>query len=188
MSKYCKKCGEDVSDLTKCPKCNTLNKSKKPLIIALILIALIIISIFVVYMINPGIISDITGSLNKSMKTVEEKVEENSNLFPDLKKKTITAENYSEIIEEIESKLKDDDELYYLSYSVMYHIMKDGLSASVSGKEDESSSFVNIYGKTVRELIEEGRKLMKEENNTIEKFKKTIEETDDAETVVLNNT
>lgn len=93
-----------------------------------------------------------------------------------VKSETITAENYEEISDKIAEELKDDEELYYMSYSVMYYIARDGLSAAFSNTNDESAMYVNIYGKTVQQLIDEGKQLMKDNNMTIEKFKEQMKD------------
>ena len=41
-----------------------------------------------------------------------------------IRKETITAENYEEIFNRISDELKDTDDIYYLSYSVMYYMIR----------------------------------------------------------------
>ena len=41
----------------------------------------------------------------------------------------------------------------------MYYIMTDGMESALAGNEDESTMYVNIYGKTVQQLIDEGKQL-----------------------------
>ncbi len=92
-----------------------------------------------------------------------------------IKNKKITAENYKEIVSEVGNKMKDKDELYYFTYSITYYMMKDGLASAFGAQEDESSMYVNIYGKTVNQLIKEGKKFMDENNMTIEQYKDKIQ-------------
>lgn len=92
-----------------------------------------------------------------------------------IKDEVITADNYDEIMDKIEQELKKDEELYYLSYSLMYYITKDGLASAFTNPDDESAMYVNIYGKTVKQLIEEGKQLMIDNNITIEEYKQQIE-------------
>lgn len=95
-----------------------------------------------------------------------------------LKGKIITAENYDEMMDKIEQNMKDDDELYYLSYSMMYYMFQDGLASAFTNPDDESAMYVNIYGKTIQQLIDEGKELMKENDMTIEKFKEELKNID----------
>ena len=71
---------------------------------------------------------------------------------------------------------EDDEEIYYLSYAVMYYIMTDGMEAALSGSEDESEMYVNIYGKTVQQLIDEGKQLMEENNVSLDEYKQKIKD------------
>ena len=54
-------------------------------------------------------------------------------------------------------------------------MMTDGMSSAFSGNEDENAMYVNIYGKTAENLIEEGRQLMEENNVSLDEFKENIE-------------
>ena len=96
-----------------------------------------------------------------------------------IKNETITAENYEEIMDRIEKELKNEDDKYYLSYSVMYYIMKDGISSVFSGNENASTSlmYTNIYGKTIKQLIDEGKQLMKDNNVTLDEYKSQLQNT-----------
>lgn len=100
-----------------------------------------------------------------------------SSIFqPSVKNETITAENYDEIMDRIENEFnQDDEELYYLSYAMMYHIFNDGISSAFSNTTDENAMYASIYGKTVGQLIEEGKQLMEDNNVTIEQYKEGLE-------------
>lgn len=91
-----------------------------------------------------------------------------------LKGETITAENYEELMKKVGEKLDGQDDLYHLTYGMMYHMVKDGLAASLTNSEDESAMYANIYGKTVQQLIDEGKQLMEENNVTIEQMKEQL--------------
>lgn len=93
-----------------------------------------------------------------------------------IKNEIITAENYEELMNKIEKELANDEELYYLSYSSMYYIMQDGLASALSGSEDDTAMYTRIYGKTVQQLVDEGKQLMKDNGITIEEFKTNLEE------------
>ena len=88
---------------------------------------------------------------------------------------TITEENYEELTESVAEELGDSNDLYYFSYATMYYMMKDGMSSAFSGSEDESAMYTNIYGKTAKELIKEGKELMQENDVTIDEFKGSLE-------------
>ena len=88
---------------------------------------------------------------------------------------TITSENYEELTGSIAQELGDNDDLYYFSYATTYYIAKDGMSAAFSGSEDESAMYANIYGKTAKDLIKEGKELMQENDVTIDEFKDSLE-------------
>lgn len=92
----------------------------------------------------------------------------------DIRKETITAENYEEMLDKLDKKLAGQDDLYYISYSVMYHLMTDGMNATDENKEE--AMYSNIYGKTVQELIDDGKKLMEEENVSIDQVKQTLDQ------------
>lgn len=101
-----------------------------------------------------------------------------------IREETLTAENYEEMMDKIEKEMKEDEELYYLGYSITYYMVQDGLASALKGNSDESAMYVNIYGKTVKQLIDEGKQLMKDNDMTIEKFKQEIENMNN--TVYLN--
>lgn len=91
----------------------------------------------------------------------------------DIRKETITADNYEEMLDKLDKELAGQDDLYYISYSVMYHLMQDGMNAT-EGNED--AMYTNIYGKTVQELIDDGKGLMEKENITIDQVKQTLDQ------------
>lgn len=87
----------------------------------------------------------------------------------------LTEENYNEITSEVADELGDSDDLYYLTYATIYHMAEDGISAVFSeDSEEESAMYENIYGKTSKELIEEGKALMEENNMTVEEYKNNL--------------
>lgn len=89
----------------------------------------------------------------------------------DVKNKVITAENMNDILETIGEKAKKDEELYYVSYAMMYHIMQNGIADQEETGKDKNKIYANIYGKTVKELMNEGKKLMQDNDVTLEQFK-----------------
>ena len=94
------------------------------------------------------------------------------------KNKVITEENYQEIMDNMKEELSED-EAYYASYSLMYYMFQDGISEvfiSTQNQEnyDEKAMYSRIYGKTINQLIKEGKELMQQENITIEQYKQNL--------------
>lgn len=126
------------------------------IIIAIVVLAIIGVSLYFV--------------LNRDTKNDTQSTTENS-----IRSEIITAENYEELMNKAEQEFStDDEEIYYLSYSVMYYIMTDGMQAAMAGSEDESEMYVNIYGKTVQQLIDEGKQLMEENDVSLDEYKSKI--------------
>lgn len=92
-----------------------------------------------------------------------------------VKNQTMTAENFSEISEKLKDSLNEDEACYF-SYACMQYMLKDGLSAAFTDSDSEGAMYKNIYGKKVGDMIEEGKKLMKEDNTTIERFKENLKQ------------
>ena len=57
----------------------------------------------------------------------------------------------------------------------MYYIMKDGLTQEYMTTQDENLLYKNIYNKTVQELIDDGKKIMADNNVTIEQYKEQLQ-------------
>ncbi len=62
-------------------------------------------------------------------------------------------------------------------------MMKDGIFSAFSEEYDESAMYVNIYGKTIQDLINEGKELMKENESTIDEFKENLENLEDTNSI-----
>lgn len=125
-------------------------------IIVIIIVALLALGVY--FILNHKAINTDGGIFSKSIK-----------------EETITAENYDEIMDKIEEKMRDDEELYYLSYSIMYYMLQDGISSAFTLDSNESAMYTNIYGKTVKQLIDEGKKLMQDNGVTLEEYKQGLE-------------
>lgn len=135
-------------------------RSKKGLLIAVLIIVAIII-IGVIYI-----------TTNKEDGTLISAIPE----IKSIKNEVITAENYEELSKKVSEEFGDTDNTYYYSYACMYYIMKDGMAAAFTSNEDESAMYINIYNKTIQQLIDEGKQLMKENDITVEKWKKQLSE------------
>ena len=92
-----------------------------------------------------------------------------------IKSQVITAENMDKVIEKMEQKAKKDEELYYASYAMMYHIMQNGITNQGETVKDKNIIYKNVYGKTVKVLIEEGKQIMQDNDITLEAFKSSMQ-------------
>ena len=94
--------------------------------------------------------------------------------------KTITAENYQTLMDELGDEIGDKDEAYYLSYAFLYYTYTDAVTAALAGNDVEAAMegamMVNIYGKTPKQLIDEGKQLMEDDGVTLEEVKETVDD------------
>lgn len=82
--------------------------------------------------------------------------------------KKLTKENIEETMKEYcDKKGEDSDEVCYLTYEYLQYAFSNLLA------EDPYSS---MYGMTIKELIQDGKKHMKEKNITIEEFRKSLKD------------
>lgn len=81
----------------------------------------------------------------------------------------VTAENYYTIGNIFN---EDQDELYYFTYACLYYSFTERLLTGV----DESTAMQKIYGKTVQQLVDEGKQLMKDNNTTVEQYRNQLKE------------
>ena len=86
----------------------------------------------------------------------------------------LNADNYEKLSTEYSENHRDDDELYYYTYAVLYYTM----SSAFTNPDDENAMYKDIYGKTINQLIEEGKTLMANNNITVEQYKKSLTEID----------
>ena len=143
------------------------------IIIAVVVLAIIGASLY--FILNRDTTNLSEGTSENSVKNENTASEQNTS--KSIKNEVITAENYEKLMNQAEQEFtEDDEEIYYLSYAVMYYIMTDGMEAALSGSEDESEMYVNIYGKTVQQLIDEGKKLMEENNVSLDEYKQKIKD------------
>ncbi len=143
------------------------------IIIAVVVLAIIGASLY--FVLNRDTTNLSEGTSENSVKNENTASEQNTS--KSIKNEVITAENYEKLMNQAEQEFtENDEEIYYLSYAVMYYIMTDGMEAALSGSEDESEMYVNIYGKTVQQLIDEGKKLMEENNVSLDEYKQKIKD------------
>lgn len=92
----------------------------------------------------------------------------------------ITAENYNDMIEKMNEEIENENEILYASYAMLYYITQDGIGEAFSSLEKESYNeqkmYKRIYGKTINQLISEGKELMRENDMTLEKYKQNLNE------------
>ena len=90
------------------------------------------------------------------------------------KKQIVSQENYEEILNKIIDKLGDTDETYYYTYACIYHVAQAGFTNEYLQNKDESLLYKDVIGKTVQQLIDEGKQLMEEKNVTVESYKQQL--------------
>lgn len=147
--KKCKHCnGEIPIKANNCRHCGK-KQSYKGSIIAVIIIVLCIVVLGVYYL-----------NINKP----NQEMKENNNTTPvvnsKIKKEIITEENYKELSERVGTELKGDEPYYYIYGTLSYVLKVD-----------------QLYGKTVNDLVQEGKQLMKNKNYTVEQFKEDMKKT-----------
>ena len=141
------------------------------IIIAIVVLAIIGISLY--FVLNSDTTNNTQANTENSINNEITKSEQNTS--KSIRNEIVTAENYEELMNKAEQEFSaDDEEIYYLSYSIMYYIMTDGMQAAMAGSEDESEMYVNIYGKTVQQLIDEGKRLMEENDISLDEYKSKI--------------
>ena len=141
------------------------------IIIAIVVLAIIGISLY--FVLNSDTTNNTQANTENSINNEIIKSEQNTS--KSIRNEIVTAENYEELMNKAEQEFSaDDEEIYYLSYSIMYYIMTDGMQAAMAGSEDESEMYVNIYGKTVQQLIDEGKQLMEENDISLDEYKSKI--------------
>lgn len=86
----------------------------------------------------------------------------------------VTADNY-ESIKDIFTE-KQEDELYYFYYACLYYGMKNIFTKEYISTQDENILYQEIHGKTVQQLVDEGKQLMKDNNITLEEYKQQLQE------------
>lgn len=79
--------------------------------------------------------------------------------------KILTENNCEATIEKYSSKNKETDNYYYFSYGLLYNISLDGLN-----NLSTTSLCKSIYGKTINQLVIEGKNQMLEDNITVKEF------------------
>lgn len=164
----CPECGTDIStSASRCPKCG--KKLKHTGLIILVFILVIILAFvsgcIVKEHMQPG--TSLLSAISRNIKF--------DLPWSSYKNKTITAENHDEIMNEAKEKMKDSDELYYFTYAYLYY-WAQGMQESYADNYDMNDVYKDrIYGKTINDLIKEGKQLMKDNNTDVEKFKQDME-------------
>lgn len=182
----CGKCSDELDGFGYCPKCSKKlfgqskhttveqvkikNKIKRFNVFVIILIC---ISVAIYYRNNilefialstKTTSSNINGSTVQAVINTEDKI--------------LTAENYKTLSAEYSNNNKDSDNLYYYTYACMFYMVRDGFSsATLSEEQQQEAVYSRIYGKTISQLISEGKKLMADNNTTVEDYKQTLEST-----------
>lgn len=79
----------------------------------------------------------------------------------------VTADNYDTIGNIFN---ENEDELYYFTYACLYYTITERFSTG----QDENTAMQKIYGKTVQQLVDEGKQLMEKDNITVEEYKEKL--------------
>ena len=170
---YCLKCSKKLfgqSKHTTVEQVKIRNKIKRFNVFVIILIC---ISVAIYYRNNilefialstQTTSSNIIGSTVQAVINTEDKI--------------LTAENYKTLSAEYSNNNKDSDNLYYYTYACMFYMVRDSFSsATLSEEQQQEAVYSRIYGKTISQLISEGKKLMADNNTTVEDYKQTLEST-----------
>lgn len=182
----CGKCSDELDGFGYCPKCSKklFGQSKHTTVeqvriknkikaFSVLVIILICISVAIYYRNNILefiALSTETTSSNTISNTVQAVI--------NTEDKILTAENYKSLSEEYSNNNKNSDNLYYYTYACMYYMFKDGLSsATLSEEQQQEAMYSRIYGKTINQLISEGKKLMADNNITVNDYKQTLKST-----------
>ena len=194
MENRCLKCGKtkETDEFGYCEKCSNklfkkekhttaeqykIAKFRKYMIFLIALVTIISVSYFYRSEIQKTISIILRDKDYTSIETLSEKKSNKESLFNSIENTKLTKENYEELSNKYAEKNKDNDNLYYYSYAVLYYTMKDGLNNLSKTSKNEEIIYKNIYGKTINQLIKEGKELMKQNNITIEKYKENLKNT-----------
>lgn len=91
----------------------------------------------------------------------------------------LSSENYDEMINEFNKNMKKDeepgykDEYYYFNYAFNSHMFDDAASTVSQNPEENTTipaQFKYIYGKTINNVIDEGKKLMEEKHFSLSDY------------------
>lgn len=88
---------------------------------------------------------------------------------------TLTKDNFEETMNNYSKLKKDTDDIVYVGYAVMYYTTRDYISNAFNSEATEEDAYVNVYGKTIKELKNEGKSLMKKNNITPAQFKNNLQ-------------
>lgn len=146
-------------------------KNRKIVIVALLVIAVLIV--IVILWKKPEKVEQTNANNGESIAKEEDVSGNDLSFLNDIKDEIITAENYEEVMSKIGNEWKD--EAYYFTYACLYYVAKDGMAAAFSNPDDKEAMYVRVYGKSVKQLIEEGKQLMQENDMTVEKYKQSLQ-------------
>lgn len=147
-------------------------KNKKIVMFFLLVIVILVIGLI---LFKSSMKVEQTNGSGEEILTKEESSKNTFSLFDSIKNEIITAENYEDIMNRIGNELKDEDEAYYFTYACLYYIAKDGMATAFSNPDDTEAMYARVYGKTVEQLIDEGKQLMQENDMTVERYKQSFQ-------------
>ncbi len=140
--------------------------NKKVIIFITIIVAILVI-VFIVFKLNYKVSDD--------KNPISAAIENNS-----VSKVVLTKENFEDTMKKYgETVNQNSDEYLYVAYAEMYYIMKDGMASAfdsnLTDEQKQDASYKNIYGKTINQLEEEGKKMMAENNVTPQQWKESMQ-------------
>ena len=182
----CGKCSDELDGFGYCPKCSKKlfgqskhttveqvkikNKIKRFNVFVIILICISVAIYYRNNILEFIALSTKTTSSNIIGSTVQAVINTEDTI--------LTAENYKTLSAEYSNNNKDSDNLYYYTYACLFYMVRDGFSsATLSEEQQQEAVYSRIYGKTISQLISEGKKLMADNNTTVEDYKQTLEST-----------
>lgn len=191
MKNTCKNCGkylDDIDDFGYCKKCSAklFKKNKhtteeqrkiKTVRKRIITIVLLIIVVVLFIIFKDNILSFTYKVLTSSDSIGDIIPDEITSAITPVEDQVLTAENYETLTSKFSEKYKDKDEFYYFSYAILRNALADGIKSALSNQDnsiEDAVMYKNIYGKTINELIEEGKELMKNNNISVEEYKQSL--------------
>ena len=134
-------------------KSSILDKMKKVVEVLLLLCSIVAFAYYasnlVVYLMdinnNKKIQEDLIKEVVTTTKSTDNKESGFSfDLFNSIENTELTAENCKQLTDEYMEKNKDNDKAYYLSYSMLYSMMKDGISSAFLNPENQNAIYEGV--------------------------------------------
>lgn len=86
----------------------------------------------------------------------------------------LTKDNLQETMDNYSKMKKDSDDIVYVVYALLYYTTIDYMYNIFNLDAAEENAYMRVYGKTIKELKNEGKSLMEENNVTVKQFKESL--------------